>query len=536
MLKKILIVSGRFLLHVVAIAVLYVAFTNRTLMGARFATYARFYATPSNWSDWTSVALWHIAVGWTFFRVLSYDSARKAVRRRLRRSPIRILRRVPSVAYARWALGFSILSFVVLSCWRFTDWKALWRFLRYSVLETIFYRPVTTLVTFRRFTIELLYAPALILGAVVLYLVIKHLKKRRPTSKSSLYFAAFVGSLFGGFGDERVWSADQEVESPRLLRTIRPAEGLDPASLDSISKAPSQKHWDGGYKVDASILKCFDEMEYTFSCGSDYAEEVRFRLRSPRNVVPGKKYPLIVWFHGFGESVGDNQRHLAHLHRAIKLFAGKEALDFYMLAVQCPKDRQTWDYSNYKDKSGKNNSPMTIAEEIYARLLVERPIDRERIETIGISSGGYGAWLFAGAHSEEVASLTVFSATPSSNLRAQDFVDMAIWTFNNEGDAAAFPAKTVAFVDEINALGGNARATVKPNGHHDSWSAPFERGDVFRWALSQSRGGVGRLQGVEYPRRSFVATFWKIYLPLAVILTLFVVRKEDFTSSRGGDE
>ena len=59
--------------------------------------------------------------------------------------------------------------------------------------------------------------------------------------------------------------------------------------------------------------------------------------------------------------------------------------------------------------------------------------------------------------------------------------------------------------------------TAKPYGQHDTWSGSLGKKEVIAWSVSQSRTGVGRLQDVPYPRRSWLEIGVKFILPLLLV-------------------
>ena len=499
-------------LVVCGLVALGVALTSGGFVGRRLLCQIRYYADPRYWSNWVSFGLWLVATALAGGYFVTRSSNQEKIQARLEKSSVPLLARIPRARYGQVAfLLFAVVGALVVAA-ALIDFKGIGRFLRYKLYGEFVQGPITALVERGEFDPKLLLGPGLILGAIVVaYLV----KKRR---------GKLVVLLVAACGAALTPIAAPAQGAEKRIRVVAPAEyniALDP---ETISATPSVKNDDGGYDANDAIVKCFAEATIRYTGGAIRDEEILFRLREPLKVEPGKKYPLVIWFHGYGESVGDNRRHLAHLHHAIRSFIGKDALDFYMIALQIPNLQSNWMTETERDEDGKGDSPFEIATEIYRVALEELPIDPDRVEVIGISSGAHAAWRFAFEHSEEIASLVVFSAVPDAEIRdkPQRFTKMAIWAFNNEGDIGAQPAKVIEFAERINELGGNAYDTAKPHGHHDSWAEPLAKRDVIAWSVSQSRTGAGRLQDVPYPKRSWLELIVKFFLPMGVI-AYFVV-------------
>ena len=309
-------------------------------------------------------------------------------------------------------------------------------------------------------------------------------------------------------------------EAERKIILIEKAEVLRESEVQQTARSESEKNIDGGYDANVNIVQCFAAMEYRYTGGRYVDEPIRFRLRSPQNIEPGKTYPLIVWTHGYGESVGDNKRQLAHIHYAIKSFAGKDQLDFFMLATQCPANNPSWDISLAQD--GKGDASMTIMDEIFERLLVEYPIDQDRISVVGVSSGGSAAWEYVAKHPGRFASLVAFSCTPPSGVSPSIFEKTAVWAFNNKGDTVPYQP-VVDMVQKINDLGGTAHVQLREGGLHITWDRPLARQEIIRWMIRQHLDGSGPLPWNAYHLRSPAEAFLMFGLPALLIVVSLIV-------------
>ncbi len=179
---------------------------------------------------------------------------------------------------------------------------------------------------------------------------------------------------------------------------------LSVSEIEKLSLQESTSHAVEGYVSVKSVVDCFDEMSYNYTGGRYNNEEIKFRLRSPNNIKLHKKYPLVVWFHGKGESGDDNRRQLAHLQYTLEFLVGPKSLDFFMLVTQCPKDNPYWNTS--VSQEGKGDAPVTIAMEIFEHLIEEYPIDKSMISTFGQCSGAVGSWELIKKYPELIAAVT----------------------------------------------------------------------------------------------------------------------------------
>lgn len=102
----------------------------------------------------------------------------------------------------------------------------------------------------------------------------------------------------------------------------------------------------------------------------------KWLLVEPRNLEPGKRYPLVLVFHGDG----GNARGF-HAGFPFEKGSGENAILAYLEGQHA-----TWMID-----SGKGaNQDVRFAKELIAQLLTERPmIDRDRVFAVGYSSGGF---------------------------------------------------------------------------------------------------------------------------------------------------
>jgi predicted peptidase len=308
-----------------------------------------------------------------------------------------------------------------------------------------------------------------------------------------------------------------EDNAPHKIILVEQAKRVSEHDVKNTSKSESEKNADGGYNANVRVIDCFAAMEYHYTGGRYVDQPIKFRMLSPETIKPGKKYPLIIWFHGMGESGNDNTRQLSHIQSTMELIAGKNKLDFFMIVTQCPSDNKSWETSISKE--GKGDAPITIAEEIFDTVIQEYPIDTNRLSVFGLCSGGNAAWNFVAKHSGRFASMAVCSSSPSGN--PQDFQQTAIWAFNNKDDSA--PWETIdRFINTINATGGNAYVTFHETGGHDSWTNALLNEKVINWMLLQNLKRYGVPQGVVYYRRTSGNVFCLFGLPVLAILSVLI--------------
>jgi predicted esterase len=311
------------------------------------------------------------------------------------------------------------------------------------------------------------------------------------------------------------------IAAEKQIILIEPAKFVSSRDVRLTANNESRQSG-GGYVAEPKIVDCFAAMEYNYTGGRFKNQPIRFRLRMPGKIKPNKKYPLIIWFHGQGESSNDNTRQLSHLQKTMEFFAGSNQRDFFMLATQCPQDNNRWEHSLAKDDD-KGDAPLTITGEIIEAIIQEFPIDVNRISVTGVSSGGSAAWEFVRQHPRRFAALAPASGRPPEEAAPEPFLGTVIWAFNNRGDSGTPFDKTEQLIEVINANGGNAYLTLYEVSGHDAWTAMLRDEKIIGWLILQSLADPGPPQGIICRPLSKMKQFLMFGLPVLIIISCIVL-------------
>lgn len=322
-------------------------------------------------------------------------------------------------------------------------------------------------------------------------------------------------------------TVDASEYSGKKIILIEKSKQLTQREIRKTARSESEKNADGGYNANPGVTDCLAVMEYRSYTGGRYIDEpIRFRMLFPEKIIPGKKYPLVIWFHGKGESGEDNTRQLSHVQSTLPYLTGKEKLEFFIIATQCPGDNPLWETSI--SDVGRGDAPMTIVHEIFEAALEEYPIDPARLEVFGLCSGGNAAWSFVGQHPGRFASMVTCSATPPPGVNPQNYVGTRIWAFNNIGDTAPYQVAE-RMVRAINGAGGNAHLVLNDTDNHDSWTKALRKDKVIGWMILQHLDNGGPPQGVRTYHRSAWHLLVLFGLPLCIMGGILIKRSFNMT-------
>ncbi|RAW01342.1 fibronectin type III domain-containing protein [Pseudochryseolinea flava] len=227
------------------------------------------------------------------------------------------------------------------------------------------------------------------------------------------------------------------------------------------------------------------------------ASWMRFRMLSPngfdRCASDGKKYPLIIFLHGSGESgvydgspnngVGeqDNDKQMVHGGQRHQTAVQNGTFPGFVIYPQIRKsinNQNYWGLDNIK-----------AVKYIVDKLIADYKVDEDRVYIHGLSMGGEGAWIFVANYPQYFAAIHPMSAA-GSNFWNGTTGDMNVYKHvpirHAQGGLDGAPTKEMGneMVQQIRSIGGNIRYSYYPNGGHSIWNNEYNKSDFFSWFLS----------------------------------------------------
>jgi predicted esterase len=312
---------------------------------------------------------------------------------------------------------------------------------------------------------------------------------------------------------------------------------LTQEQLEAIAIQPAKSR-----TVIPALLPLFKEESITYNDGTKYnGKTLKYRLHTPKNFEADKKYPLILWLHGVGETGDDNKMQLIHLHHIITYLTGKKERDFFLLVPQAPHNHAIWENYTYtltldeesskriaeytpkeKDKyleTMKSNtfggsagvqasfietdgkiSGIKIGESfadvpfgyVFAMLdqvLRDYPVDRDCVTVSGLSSGGDGTWRALEARPDLFAAavpLVSWSALNDDAIAAHPVLKkIPIWAIYSSDDNNVDSAR--ADFERVANAGCNVKKSEFGVCGHNAWTPAMLQADIFSWLLSRGK-------------------------------------------------
>lgn len=200
-----------------------------------------------------------------------------------------------------------------------------------------------------------------------------------------------------------------------------------------------------------------------------------FRLKYPKSYnnpdSAGKKYPVMLFFHGAGEpgcpangGIYNNEKHLLFGAQFFMNKVNAGAYDGFLLYPQ----NNTTNTGCYASSWGTIYfSPIVSlldSMEKYVRL------DKDRVLADGLSAGGIAAWKIAELYPRSIAGIAPSSAVGGTGIDYTRFVHIPVWMATGEVDNNPALSTAQLAVSRMRNLGGYIKHTIYAGQGHFTWN------------------------------------------------------------------
>ena len=212
-----------------------------------------------------------------------------------------------------------------------------------------------------------------------------------------------------------------------------------------------------------------EQLEKTFEKSVAVKMKLNYLLYLPEGYEQSnKKWPLILFLHGSGESGSDLSK--VKVHGIPKIVEGKKDFPFIAVSPQCPT--RGWNVE------GLN----ALLDDVLAAYKV----DRDRVYLTGLSMGGYGTWALAAAHPDRFAAIVPICGG-GNTADAAKLKNLPVWVFHGAKDQTVPLQASESMVAALKAVGADVKFTVYPEAGHDSWTVTYDNPELYTWFLEHKR-------------------------------------------------
>lgn len=197
----------------------------------------------------------------------------------------------------------------------------------------------------------------------------------------------------------------------------------------------------------------------------------------PRNYSANKKYPVILYLHGAGETGTDNVSQVLTMQDAF-LVNGDLLSETIII---CPQTTSWW------STGASGTGPVAAAVRLIESLSETYNMDKNRIYVMGISMGGYGTWDALSNYPDFFAAGIPICGGGSQSY-ADVLKDIPIWIYHGTADSTVPFSASESMYNAITALGGNKIHFTRLEGvNHNCWTTALADRELFSWLFSQNK-------------------------------------------------
>jgi len=246
-----------------------------------------------------------------------------------------------------------------------------------------------------------------------------------------------------------------------------------------------------------SALSAQDFGKYDKGNFIDKKDTIAYRILFPENFDPTKKYPVLFFLHGRGESGNDNEKQLAN---GGKLFLKDEVRKQFPAIIVFPQCSADSYWANVKitpDSTGKRHfdfvkggAPTKAMKALLGMIdnLLDKPyINKNQVYAGGLSMGAMGTYELLRRKRKTFAA--AFAICGGDNLaNVQKYKHVPLWIFHGGKDDVVNPTFSIAIANQLKIVGKEVKFTFFPDANHNSWDSAFAEPQFLAWLFSHTLG------------------------------------------------
>lgn len=224
-------------------------------------------------------------------------------------------------------------------------------------------------------------------------------------------------------------------------------------------------------------------------------DTLKYRILYPKNFDTNKKYPVVLFLHGRGESGSDNERQLTN---GGKLFLGEAFRTNNEVITIFPQCAQTSYWANVEIdtvntkrfftfvKGGKPTKAMNLLVQFTDQFFKNTYVDPARIYVGGLSMGGMGTFEILRRKPNTFAA--AFAICGGDHVQnAKKYKHVPLWIFHGGLDDVVTPQFSHSIYRALKKLGNQPKFTVYLKANHNSWDSAFAEPELLPWLLSNKK-------------------------------------------------
>lgn len=216
------------------------------------------------------------------------------------------------------------------------------------------------------------------------------------------------------------------------------------------------------------------------------------RILYPENFDANKKYPVMLFLHGRGESGNDNERQLAN---GSKMFLEPEFRKNYPAVVIFPQCGNESYWANVEietvntkrfftfKKGGEPTKAMKLLTAFTKDFFKKDFVDNSKIYVGGLSMGGMGTYEILRRETKTFAA--AFAICGGDNIKnCKKYKNVPLWIFHGGLDDVVTPQFSYNIYKKLRDLGNMPKFNLYLKANHNSWDSAFAEKDLLPWLFS----------------------------------------------------
>lgn len=223
-----------------------------------------------------------------------------------------------------------------------------------------------------------------------------------------------------------------------------------------------------------------------------------FRVLLPKDYDATKKYPVVFFLHGRGESGSDNEKQLTHgahlflkdsirsAHPAIVIFPQCAANSYWSNVHTLTEGSKGGKRTFHFVPDGPPSEAMQLLLGLVEHVLEHYPVNKQQVYAMGLSMGGMGTFELVRRRPKTFAAAVPIcgGAHPAT---AKELKQTAWWVFHGGKDDVVLPVHSEKMVNALKSAKANVQYTLYPNANHNSWDPAFAEKNLLPWLFSHKR-------------------------------------------------
>jgi predicted peptidase len=227
----------------------------------------------------------------------------------------------------------------------------------------------------------------------------------------------------------------------------------------------------------------------------DKNDTLGYRILYPKNFDAAKRYPVVLFLHGRGESGNDNQKQLVN---GAKMFLTDDFRNNHPAIVVFPQCAENSYWANVEietindkrffnfQKGGAPTRSMALLLKLTDQLFKQQYVDQSRIYVGGLSMGGMGTFEILRRKPKTFAA--AFAICGGDNIaNTKKYQQVPLWIFHGGMDDVVNPQLSYNIYKKLKTDGHEPKFTIFPKANHNSWDATFAEPNLLPWLFGNRK-------------------------------------------------